>query len=270
MAARRKPTPTPAVDYSAATGLNWSSLKHLARSPLHYRWAKDHETPETDAMIVGRAIHTACLEPMQFLRRYALWEGGVRRGSAWEEFAEANAGKTILREQDYARVEAIGKAVRGHEAASAVLAGCEYERAILWTRNGRACKARLDAIKPGTVADLKSTADLSRFAGAVARYLYHGQLAWYREAAISLGMDPPKCIMIAVETREPYDVGVFCASDAMLAEGDALIDRLLSVLADCEASGSWPGACPLIAELDLPAWAQTETAEVDFGEEIIA
>ena len=39
--------------YRAAAGVNVSSLKDIARSPLHYRYAKDNPKPTTAAMSLG-------------------------------------------------------------------------------------------------------------------------------------------------------------------------------------------------------------------------
>ena len=75
------------ADYAAAVGINFSTLKHMARSPMHYRYALEHPPAETPAMLLGRATHTAVFEPDRFQLDYAVWPGD-RRGNAYLQFAE--------------------------------------------------------------------------------------------------------------------------------------------------------------------------------------
>lgn len=62
--------------YSAIKAANNSGLTLVERSPLHYfaQYIDPRREPrtETPAMKLGRAIHTAALEPHQFARRYHL------------------------------------------------------------------------------------------------------------------------------------------------------------------------------------------------------
>lgn len=255
--------------YQEIDALNWSSLKHLMKSPLHYRWNKDHPQPDSDTLIVGRAVHTAILEPLKFLREYAMWSGKVRRGKEWESFQEQHPNKTIIRETDYRRVEQIAAAVQAHPEASRILSGCEYEKSLTWEWLGYQCKGRLDALADDRVVDLKSTADLERFEAQAYRMGYHGQLSWYSNGAFKQDGGNRDVFIVAVESKPPFDVGVYQVSDDAMVAGETLVNGLIERLRKCEAEDKWPGMMPAIQSLNIPTWAQNQAAEMA-DEELLA
>src|SRR3990167_8857553 len=87
-----------------ADALHATGLKDMLMSPLHYNWWRTHKRADKDTFRVGRAGHTAILEPDRFLLEYTVWrnkpDGKTRKrdGKEWEAFKEANKDKTILTE----------------------------------------------------------------------------------------------------------------------------------------------------------------------------
>ncbi len=77
------------LDAVSATG-----LKDILVSPLLYAWRKEHGRDDRDTLRVGRATHSAILEPHCLERDYATWEGGRRYGKEWEAFCSANMERT--------------------------------------------------------------------------------------------------------------------------------------------------------------------------------
>ena len=60
-------------DYRKATAVNWSTLKAMAKSPKHYKWALDHQDEgDTASRGMLRAIHCLVLEPAVFDRDFAV------------------------------------------------------------------------------------------------------------------------------------------------------------------------------------------------------
>jgi hypothetical protein len=45
------------ADYAAAPGIHFSTLRYMAQSPLHYLHALNNPLSETQAMLLGRAVH---------------------------------------------------------------------------------------------------------------------------------------------------------------------------------------------------------------------
>ena len=258
--------------YESIQAINWSSLKHLATSPLLYRWRVDHPEPPKPAYILGSAIHCLLLEPADFPSRFAEF-AGTRRGRDWDEWQRDHPGRQSLKPDEFQQVERTVAAVRAHRGAMAILDGCRHEEPLTWVepQTGLACKGRLDALNANYVVDLKSARDVEPelFTRASARYLYHGQLAWYHDGAVAAGRlaaDAQPPYLIAVQSDGPHDVVVWRIPPAVLDRGRALYRRLLSRWRSCTEADWWPGCAPDVQTLTLPLWSSgaTTTNEEEF------
>src|SRR5690606_40852932 len=94
--------------------LNWSRLKHIGRSPAHFRHALDAEDKDTPARAFGRLAHLAVLEPERVTESVAVWTGGRRAGKEWEAFKADAGAKEIVTDADLTRAAEIAAAVRTH------------------------------------------------------------------------------------------------------------------------------------------------------------
>lgn len=255
-------------DYKAVDAVNWSSLKELKRSPKHYRYRLENERPDSVRLALGRGAHTAILEPMRFLRDYALWEGDRRAGKAWETFKEANAGKTILKSDEYDRCLAIGESVRSHSVASKLLAKGEAEQTLTWTDpvTGIKCKARPDWMCDPATVDIKTAKSIEprQFASACARLGYTGQAAFYCGGrALARNEQPKPFIIIAVEIDPPHDVACYELDEDALYAGEKEVMELLALLSSCRESDSWPGRSQELETLAMPAWLFGDDEQAD-------
>lgn len=247
------------AEYLQAPGVHWSVLKNLEQSPLEYKHALDHPATETDAMRLGRAVHTAVLEPDQFLREYELYPGENRRGNAWKDFVAAHTSKTVLLEKDYQQCLAIRDAVRSHPIAGPLLEGAETEFAVGWNDGGTGipCKARIDCYKPNTMVDLKTTGTFEPrlFAATAARLKYVHQLAFYRNGLVASVRRVDAVKIICVQSSAPHDVIVYGLPEQMLDWARGEVGDLMRLLQKCQRRDEWPGAGVEEHELDLPLWA---------------
>ena len=255
--------------YDEIKAISWSSLRHMATSPLLYKWRLDHPREDTATLIVGSAIHCAILEPDKFSARYAVYAEG-RRGKAWDEWQAEHHGVASLKPAELERINATAKAVRGHKVASRILSACRKEEPLTWVDpvTGLACKGRVDAISPVYVADLKSARDVDphRFTRHAAAMLYFGQLAWYGDGAIVAGRIPRDAALpyiVAAQSDEPYDVAVYQLSPEAMIAGRTLYCRLLQRLLQCTEANWWPGVAPDLEYLSLPPWAEGQSISTD-------
>lgn len=262
--------------YLDLVGESSTALRQMLISPLQYRHYIRQGREDTDTLRIGRAVHTATLEPMQFLREYVLWEGGRRAGKAWEEFQAEHEGKTILKPELYDPAVAMAEAIKAHPVAGALFTGAgRNELSIQWRHSsGMVCKARIDRLGDALI-DIKTARDITphSFGAASIRYGYHVQLAYYADAVKAAGLGTLPVRLVVVEKAPPYDVVVYDIDDAQLDLGRQEYERALQLIKDCRLTNSWPGQAPLHPLLlKLPAWAQPEfdeEAAIQFGEEVI-
>ena len=258
-------------EYRALPGVNFSTLKHFAVSPLAYRDALDAPRADTPAMLLGRAVHCAVLEPDTFAARYAVRPDGIDRRTkdgraAWDAFLADAGGREVIDADTAALACCVRDAVRRHPAAARQLQEGAAEVVMQWrdADTGMGCKARADWIGPGLILDLKTASRLARHAwpSEVARRLYHAQLAFYRDGAHACGhgadLEP---VIIAAETARPYDVGVFALDEDSIYCGQATYRDWLARLVHCVRDDHWPGQYPSEETLHLPAWAYGEDDE---------
>jgi exodeoxyribonuclease VIII len=126
---------------------------------------------------------------------------------------------------------------------------------------------RPDIIGADYVADLKTTQSLSPglFSSTAWRLGYFFQAGIYLEAANELfGMRERSFYWIAVESNPPHDVAVFEADVESVNRGWEEYRSCVSLLAECEATGQWPGQFPERVKLSAPAWAGASEDDVDF------
>lgn len=261
--------------YEEIDALNWSTIRHLATSPLLLRWRTEHPRADSDALRVGRGIHCATLEPERWATSYVAKPdfGDGRTKAAKEAKAtwldSIKPGLEILDADEHALIERCAAAVRAHPAASRLIETGRAEEILTWTDEvtGAACKARVDLIAPTYVLDLKSTRQqtVRGMARDAASLLYHGQLAMYHDGAVSSRLIPRDHAdgpyLIHVQTVEPYDVVPARLMAEDLERGRSLYRSLLQRYLDCQAAGWWPGIAPGVIDLELPSWAPSGSRE---------
>ncbi|BDU72336.1 PD-(D/E)XK nuclease-like domain-containing protein [Mesoterricola silvestris] len=259
----------PFADYLKLPGLSASALKKLMRSPLAFKWAKDHpDTGSTPALAMGTATHTAILEPERFKEDYVIWDGD-KRGKDWLAFKEANANRSILSASEYENVEGMRNAIRNFGPAARYLQDGIAEVTIQWIdpETGRPMRGRVDwvtKINGQTVlSDLKTTRDSSprKFGADAYKLGYHIQSALYCDGWYHLTGEFPRFVFLAVESKEPYEPAVFNTPEDVLAQGHEEYMRLQATLKECEDTNTWPPRAMEEQDLTLPAWAMDSEDE---------
>lgn len=247
-------------DYDAIDALRWSRLSLMNESPLAY-----HTQPrvETRSMRLGTLAHALVLDMITHAD-VRVWSGR-RAGKAYDEFAAAAAadGLPCVTASEWGAANEIAVGVHRHRLAREIIARTDHEVTVTWSESGRAHKARVDMLgrERAEVWDLKTSRNPrpQPFGVAVARYLYHGQLAHYTAGAVAFRGWPEieQCGFIVVGSAPPHDVLVAPMLREDLGLGAALRDDLLRRLDECEASGLWPGAYPEPVHVTMPGWAYT-------------
>ena len=287
--------------YAEIPGVNFSSLKYIAISPKMYRHRLANPEPRKKSWVIGGAIHCKVLEPEAFDRRYIVLDAetvkaiaparNTKEGKAlvaqfpgWapsemssDEYvaacvAEMHPGKEALSPAQHATVVASAEAVHSHRVARDLLRGGVAEETLTWvdSATGLRCKGRLDYLRPDFLLDLKSSRDPApaEFERAALRYGYAAQAAFYHRGALAAkrlsGSHLP--VIVAVRTKDDFDVACFRLSEEAFAIGQSIVEKLLHRLAECTAADYWPGVAPEMRSLNLPPWAVAETIDVESEE----
>lgn len=260
------------MTYDSMPGIRWSALKHMRESPMMYHYQLTAPRVDTPAFALGRAVHTLVFEPDTFNRDYAIWEGGTRRGKEWDEFCEANDGRTIFKEAEIEVCIEMADAVRRHPLVQPYLDGGRFEVPLQWTdpATGLLCKGkpdwRLDERR--ILLDLKTcqSIDGRRFGNEAARFGYQCQFAHYGNGILhSQGWRPERTLAVAVEKKPPHDVAVFEFTFSDLQIGADEVADLLRRVKDCQDSGQWPGRYTTEQAIQLPAYIHGEV-EFEFDD----
>ncbi len=229
--------------------LRWSHLRHLGRSPAHYRYHLDNPVTETDAMRVGSRVHDLVLHGDR--NRFAVWEGGRRAGKEWDLFALAHAEATILTADQEDRAQNIADAVKGCDLAMAAFFACVTEERRAWTVADRECEGTPDAVGAASIAELKVTRDCSpnRFPWHAQRMGWLAQVSWYNYGCFRGGAT--NLTIVAVEDQPPHVVTVYRLSPDAAELGSRTWRSHFERLLVCEAEDRWPGYTEAVADLDV-------------------
>ena len=284
----------PAEDYHAIDAFSSTGMRHLARSPWHYR--NRVAVVPTKPMLNGTLAHCAVLEPGAMESRYIVAPADApRRPTAaqwnakksspesesakawWTAFNERAEGRDIVSADDFSVTQAQLKALADEPYLSAILASGHGEVSLFWIdpATGVYCKARPDWVNMAAdgrarLLDLKSTADESPsgFGRACAKMGYHRQRAHYINGfRAATGIDVAEFVFAVVTNAHPVLAVPYWLSEDVERQGAEEVAELLDLYANCARTGVWPpyGTGPQIAE--FPKWAirnsEVEVSYVD-------
>jgi hypothetical protein len=260
----------PQEKYRADEGVSRSELHALARSPMHYKYAQEHQREDTPALLFGSALHCYVLEPERFTDDYIVIGKIDRRTTAGKaQVAEIEAsGRIPVPEEDYDAIKAMDDSLRSNPYAVRLLSG-EHEVSYFTTdpTTGIRIKCRPDCrVDLGAVSvivDLKTTrsAQTDSFSRSCIEYGYDLQAAMYKQIVDEVEGKPHRFVFVAVEKDPPYACNVLEADELMLRKGADDLRGYLMALAECRRTDNWygyNGADGKPNVVGLPAWLAKE------------
>lgn len=243
------------LDYLSASG-----MKHILRSPKHFRHYIDHPKPRAE-FDFGHAVHGVVLgvgDPLVEIPDELL--SGTNRSVSSKEAkdwvtAARKRGEVPLKTHVIAAVHRCAEAVLTHPKAAWLLGlPGESEKPLVATdeATGVTIKSRLDRAatlpdgRPLNI-DLKTTSDVRpiKLRRAIEDFGYDTQAAVYewQLAQANPGSKPAPTHLIFVEVEEPHEVRVIqLAHEDWIKGGRVKMRRAIDTYAACIASGTWPGA----------------------------
>lgn len=256
----------PPEEYHAHPAISKSGLDQIAKSPAHYKWWRENDEPDTDALRVGSAFHTLLLEPESFNARCLIWSGRPRNTKAGKDDYEAAeqeaAGRLLIKQSELEDMQAMARAIKAHPAAAIILnAKGRIEPSLFWqdVDTGVECRCRPDWLRDdGLIVDLKTTicAKPEEFERSAFKNRYPVQAKFYSDGYEAVtGKQSQGFVFIAVEKEPPYGVCVFVADQDFIATGLMQYRRDLERYAECAKTGEWPCYPETIVNLSIPPWA---------------
>ena len=261
-------------EYNQAEGIRRSDLWKMEDSPEKFRYFLEHPVEQTPAMAFGSACHKYILEKKDFSSEYAVApnvDGRTKEGKEIKaRFAEENAGKTIITQDDMDVMTEMEQALRRCPLAAKLIYGKgETETPFFWTdkETGEKCKVKCDRVvtyrRRKYVVDYKTTqcAETFRFNSDMWKLGYFMQAAMYTEGMMKARKmkKRPGFLFVAQEKKPPYSVNVIEVSEEVMNAGAAKFAQLLEKYHQCKALDQYPGYVGDIPnDSFVPGWMQAE------------
>jgi len=262
--------------YHSGTGLSRSSLLHMLKTPLHYKYAKENpEESRTKALNFGVAFHAQVLEPHTYADRIAIKPDSKKTTKAGKEehaiFEYHNRNKVIITKDEDQSIFDMAESIRKSSSAMDLLTGgfneiSAYSNIESVSGQDVFCKARADYIIPSgnILVDVKTTisASFEDFQRAAYKYKYHIQTAYYCDIFTKVtGQEYDSFAFICVEKSPPYAVKCYVVDKTFIAAGRVEYTRALQLYADCVKNNKWDGYEDRYHTLTLPAYAERRIFE---------
>ena len=252
-------------DYHAIKALSNSSLSVLKRSPTEFykRFITgEMKGQESEAMLLGSAVHMLALEPERFAFEYRIESGPInpqtekpygrdtKKFEAWLDGARAFDNRKVLVREEFASSMAIAKAFQAHPTIAAIMASraeklFESEYAMEYaTNNGKVdLKCKIDFVCPPEriIIDLKTTSDPSPYAWSWSAedFGYHRQAATYSDAMEAKYGEPFRFLFGVVRSKEPYEAAVYELDAESINRGRSEYEALIEEYIYRRAKNDW-------------------------------
>jgi exodeoxyribonuclease VIII len=255
--------------YHSGPGISKSGLDMIAANPSSYLWSKAAPTlPNAlQALDMGTALHCALLEPLEFEKRFIVAPAFNRRttqGKADEAafLAEvANEGKTILENEDAAKLVIMKESVMAHPVARLVFESEGHnEASIYWndSETGELCRIRPDRMpvinNQKIIVDVKKVADMSRLERHIEDFRYHVQQAMYLDGYKAHFGESTEfwflCVSSTVNCGR-FEVDVVDLPAEWVQTGHDLYRQNLRTYHECKTNDDWLH----VRTLNRPRWA---------------
>ena len=255
-------------NYHAIKALSNSSLSVLKRSPTEFykRFITgEMKGQESDAMLLGSAVHMLALEPERFDAEYVVLDGPIneskkppgpygRDTKAFQKWLDAEMmqqTRKVLVREEFAESLAIAKAFQSHPEIMAIMASraeklfeSEYSMQYEGSCNFRVdLKCKIDFVCPAErlIVDLKTSHEPSPYAWSwhAEDFGYHRQAAIYSDAMEAKYGEPFRFLFGVVRSKEPYEAAVYELDAESIQRGRVEYESLIEEYVNRKAKNDW-------------------------------
>ena len=255
------------TDYHAIKALSNSSLSVLKESPTKFykRFITgEMKGQETDAMLLGSAVHMLALEPERFDAQYVVLDGPINQSKKppgpygrdtnafrdWLALEMKQQTRKVLVREEFADSLAIAQAFQSHPTIAAIMASraeklFESEHSMEYSIGYQAVdlKCKIDFVCPAEriIIDLKTTSDPSPYAWSWSAedFGYHRQAAIYSDAMQAKYGGDFRFFFGVVRSKEPYEAAVYELDAESINRGRSEYEALIEEYVDRKAKSDW-------------------------------
>ncbi len=220
--------------YHQRDEISCSQIKTILKNPYEFL-AKVKREP-SKAMDFGSCVHKLVLEPDEFNNEFAIMPDIDKRTKEGKElyaqFMTQHEGKTLLNNEDFERARWCSQIAL--EIAGTFFKNGKAEQSYFGELDGVPVRCRPDYYieDKGIIIDVKTTADASKdgFTKSVANFGYHIQNAFYIDTMRSLGLKAEKFMFVAIETKEPFMIGLYELDETSIEHGRSQYKKALELI----------------------------------------
>lgn len=268
------------AEYRQREGVSASDLKMISKSPLHFKYWKDHpEDKDSKSLLIGRAYHKWCLEPSSFYDEFAVCPMCDRRTKEGKEiyakFLTESEGKDVLTNEEFDNICKMRDALYATPFTRELLEG-QHEKSFFWTdeETGLTCKCRPDSFGEfkgiPIIVDLKTcaSANMDEFTRSAVKLLYDVQASHYTAGMKAIYGQDYEFVFIAQEKNPPYAVNILQANGVFMKSGEETRRGLLETYKECKEKDEWPGYMrdKSINSLGVPSWLEKQMGYTEEGD----
>jgi hypothetical protein len=267
------------TNYREAEGVNWSSLKHIVKSPAYYLYKLENPTPITDNMRAGSYVDCALLEPGELNKRYMVspaieWGSNEKKKTTVlnfrdiitdispellialkvDEFRALVNERAALKNIEFipetgGRVynkENLDKLVEAQQTKPAWI---ELQKALIEAQKplyatcpitGLKLKGLVDMLTINCIGDLKTIEQIDRRFYAIKDFMYVNQLAYYNYIAELNGINKDSHFLMFIESVAPYRLRLIDVPQKRMQAAHAMNLAMLTTLKECLDTGYFP------------------------------
>lgn len=250
--------------HSDKTAANYSSLKHMLRSPAAYLYNLQNQTPASKQMQYGTIIHMALLESEKFKSMYVvepIFSGVTKSGEVttsknasdvkrkYEDWRNSLLpGALVVTQEQLDGLNGITKSMISNPKILAAVSNGIPEAKGTWIDldTGIVCRMAIDLWMPDQryLLDGKTTsksAEWDQFRKNVENMHYDMQLAMYCDGVEAItGNHPNFTGWIAIEQMGPWEIELHLAHELYIEVGRWKYKTCLKKLKKCIETGVFP------------------------------
>lgn len=221
-------------EYHSRSEISCSQIKTILKNPYEFL-AKVKKEP-SKAMDFGSCVHKLVLEPEEFDKEFAIVPDIDKRTKEGKElyaqFMMQHGSKTLLNNEDFEKAKWCSQIAL--EIAGTFFKNGKAEQSYFSELDGVPVRCRPDYYieDKGIIVDVKTTADASKdgFTKSVANFGYHIQNAFYIDTMRSLGLKADKFMFVAIETKEPFMIGLYELDETSIEHGRSQYKKALELI----------------------------------------